>query len=259
MTEQNKSLYSRKAFVESYARKKHLQKPEQSILTFLQNNNVSGNMLDIGIGTGRTTVFFHRQFVEYTGIDYAEEMVNYCNKALKYSNVRFMHMDARNMKYFKDNTFDFVFFSFNGIDCIPYKDRETVLNEMMRVLNPCGYFAFSTHNLFYIPIMFRFTFPKNPLNWIPELKRVKIIREKNPGYEELIMSPYVEIYDGELDFEAKVIYIDPLSQLKQLEEMGVNNVKVFSFKTGREVPIDTPWNKTRDEWFYFLCQKTMNG
>lgn len=37
-------------------------------------------------------------------------------------------------------------FSWNGIDCVDYKDREQILKEMYRVTRPGGLVLFSTHN-----------------------------------------------------------------------------------------------------------------
>jgi ubiquinone/menaquinone biosynthesis C-methylase UbiE len=54
--------------------------------------------------------------------------------------------DARNLSMFSDNSFDVVFFSFNGIDYVGHAGRLAILAEVHRVLRPDGVFWFSTHN-----------------------------------------------------------------------------------------------------------------
>ena len=54
--------------------------------------------------------------------------------------------DASNLGL-KDNSFDVVIFSFNGIDYIyPYIKRLAALKEIRRVLKTNGLFIFSSHN-----------------------------------------------------------------------------------------------------------------
>jgi SAM-dependent methyltransferase len=43
--------------------------------------------------------------------------------------------------------FDFILFSFNGIDYVPACDRNAVFRELRRVGSKGGLFFFSTHNL----------------------------------------------------------------------------------------------------------------
>ncbi len=47
----------------------------------------------------------------------------------------------------KDNSFDFVLFSFNGMDSFSHKDRIAALGEIRRVLRNDGIFYFLSHNL----------------------------------------------------------------------------------------------------------------
>jgi SAM-dependent methyltransferase len=54
--------------------------------------------------------------------------------------------DARDLSEFADGQFGFVLFSFSGIDAVDHDDRAQVLAELHRVLRPCGWLLFSTHN-----------------------------------------------------------------------------------------------------------------
>ncbi len=58
-----------------------------------------------------------------------------------------MHCDASDMAVFDNACFDFVLFTFNGIDGMSHEKRIKTLKEIFRVLKYDGVFAFSTHNL----------------------------------------------------------------------------------------------------------------
>jgi ubiquinone/menaquinone biosynthesis C-methylase UbiE len=102
-------------------------------------------MLDLGVGGGRTTAHFAALAGSYLGVDYSEEMVRACT--VRFPHLRFMQADARAMPQCADASFDFVLFSYNGIDYVEETGRQRVLDEVRRVLSPHGSFAFSTHNL----------------------------------------------------------------------------------------------------------------
>jgi ubiquinone/menaquinone biosynthesis C-methylase UbiE len=145
----NKITFKASDVVESYSKHTKLQPPEGTILNLLKSSLSDMKMLDIGVGGGRTTLHFAKIVKAYEGIDYSEEMIAVCNKRFqKYSNnISFQVCDARFMNIFKDNTFDFILFSFNGIDVISHNDRLKVFKEIHRVGKPGSYFCFSTHNL----------------------------------------------------------------------------------------------------------------
>ena len=103
-------------------------------------------MLDMGVGGGRTTRYFLPMASSYIGADYAPNMIAECKKKFKSKKI-FEVLDVRNMGKFSDNMFDFILFSYNGIDSFGPEDRETALKEIKRVLRSDGYFSFSTHNI----------------------------------------------------------------------------------------------------------------
>ena len=53
-----------------------LNAAEITLINKFKNNWHTTNMLDIGIGTGRTTTIFSAIAKEYTGIDYSPNMIN---------------------------------------------------------------------------------------------------------------------------------------------------------------------------------------
>lgn len=118
--EANKKTYSSEKIIKHYASAHNLQKPEEIILNLIKNNLSEFNMLDIGVGGGRTTIAFAHLVKHYTAIDYSEGMIANCKKNLlcKFPKAKFEVADVRELNSFKDNEFDFILYSFNGIDYV---------------------------------------------------------------------------------------------------------------------------------------------
>jgi SAM-dependent methyltransferase len=101
------------------------------------------SIVDIGIGAGRTTGPLSRMFEQYIGIDYSPEMIQAAKAEFPTADLRVM--DVRRLSI--GTSVDCIMFSFNGMDCIPYEDREPVLTRISKQLVPGGYYIYSTHNL----------------------------------------------------------------------------------------------------------------
>jgi ubiquinone/menaquinone biosynthesis C-methylase UbiE len=101
-------------------------------------------ILDIGVGAGRTVGILSLLSDSYVGIDYSAEMVSACRK--RYSDADIRWGDALDLSAFDDCSFDFVMFSFNGIDSLDDSGRRTALTEISRVLDDEAIFVFCTFN-----------------------------------------------------------------------------------------------------------------
>lgn len=103
-----------------------------------------GYVLDIGCGTGRTTYPLYKLGFDVLGIDISEPMIE--EAMTKFPDIDFEVGDACKLR-FENETFDYVLFSFNGIDHIyPEQNRLKALREIHRILKPNGVFIFSSHN-----------------------------------------------------------------------------------------------------------------
>lgn len=110
-------------------------------------------ILDLGCAIGRTSVPLAKQGLKVIAVDIVPEMINVAKKL--HPDIDFRVMDAANLQ-FSDNKFDYIFFSFNGLDYLyPKKRRTKALLEIYRCLKPNGIFIFSSHNSLQIPSNFK--------------------------------------------------------------------------------------------------------
>lgn len=104
----------------------------------------------MGCGAGRTTRYLLENGFDVIAIDIAPRMIDRARRL--YPEGDFRVMDAANTD-FEDLEFDYVLFSFNGLDCLhPFTKRVKCLLEVHRVLRPDGIFIYSSHNRDYVEI-----------------------------------------------------------------------------------------------------------
>lgn len=267
-----KGLYNSKKIYSDYAQRNYLEKPEIVILDELFCQLANMDMLDMGVGGGRTTSYFAPIAKSYIGADYASQMVKVCREKFK-DKYKFIESDVRSMNEFEDNSFDFVLFSFNGIDSFGHQDRLQALKEIRRVLKNNGYFCFSSHNLNWKNLQNLFSFKlndynnknmfeiKNPIKRQTYLFKTKYrafrlaLLNKSFKMADLIArlreKDYGHIYDNSLNGKAKIYYISYHEQLRQLERAGF--IEIFSYsRNGLKTTNEEEFNN--DGWIYYLCK-----
>ena len=120
-----------------------IDRSERVLLERITKEYVGGDVLDVGVGGGRTVPLLSPFAARYVGIDFVPELVTAASKRFPDADIRVG--DARHLD-FPDASFDLAVFSINGIDSISHSDRAIALREIRRVLRPTGAFVFSTHN-----------------------------------------------------------------------------------------------------------------
>jgi len=104
-------------------------------------------ILDIGCGSGRTTIPLHKAGYRVIGVDITPEMIETARNIAEAKNLKIDYRvgDATQLE-FSNNTFEGAIFANNGWAQIPGKDnRQKALNEMHRVLKPSGVFILTSH------------------------------------------------------------------------------------------------------------------
>lgn len=110
------------------------------------------DVLDLGIGGGRTTRAVAPLVRRYVGIDYIPAMVAAAAAATDQRwDLRIG--DATVLSDFSNEEFDLVFFSFNGLATLPDPEsRRRCLAEIRRVTSPGGHFLFSLGNARFLKV-----------------------------------------------------------------------------------------------------------
>jgi SAM-dependent methyltransferase len=138
----NHGVFNADEVVASYSAMEGLTEAEGLILA--SSPRTGADVLDLGVGTGRTTPALRGLGGRYVGIDYASGMIRAARQLHPNADLRVG--DAAHLDDFGDATFDLVVFAYNGLDYLSDAQRRTCLAESYRVLRPAGTFVFSTHN-----------------------------------------------------------------------------------------------------------------
>jgi ubiquinone/menaquinone biosynthesis C-methylase UbiE len=249
----NKQTFESESVVQYYGARTGLYESEKTILEEYKDKLKNMKMLDIGVGAGRTTKHFASIAKEYLGFDYAENMVKYCRKV--FPELRFETLDVRNMGCFTDNSFDFILFSFNGLDVIDHEDRLDVLRQIYRICSSGGSFCFSSHNIQNVPKLFKLRPSFNPFISMRRLYKFLKLRRLNKSLTEIMDNPYALVIDGNHEYCLMNYYIYPIEQIRMLTEIGFTNIRTFSFSNGCEIIDPNRLASETDFAIYYLCSK----
>ena len=146
-----RETYNRDGVVETYTHavdKVGLWNSEKII--FEKYISKDSNILDLGCGAGRTTINMYKQgYKNIEGLDISDKFIDFAKSYCKANNldINFILGDATKLDFAKDNSYDAVIFSYNGMQCIPgKKNRDNVIKEVYRVLKSGGLYIFTAHN-----------------------------------------------------------------------------------------------------------------
>ncbi|PWU19185.1 MAG: class I SAM-dependent methyltransferase [Verrucomicrobia bacterium] len=247
------AFYGIPGFYAGYATQSHLQPPEETILRLMLPLLPAARMLDLGVGGGRTTLHFAKWVREYVGTDYDPDLVAACRS--RFSGyplpLKFEVCDARQMPLFQDQSFDFILFSYNGLDYGTHEERVEILKEVRRIGKPGGFFCFSSHNLNACADYFdwgRLLSP-NPALALQTARRLarRFLYNRHLNAKTFRNSDYILF-----DLGRRTYFIRPRAQVAELEK-DFFNVRAFGLVSGRELAAEE-LERTADAWIYYLCQ-----
>ncbi len=185
-------------------------------------------------------------------------MIAACRQRFSVSsqNISLEVADARSMNQFADNSFDFILFSFNGIDYVSHRDQLQVFKEVQRVGKPGCYFFFSSHNLQGIAREFDYKkqIRLNPFKTYVNLAMFAFLKLFNFSmtHDQLKTADYLIIRDESHNFRLQTYYIRPQAQIQQLAS-HFNNIEIYSWKTGLKILDESDQSINSDMWLYYLC------
>lgn len=189
------------------------------------------NCLDIGCGGGRTTFRIKQRGINVIGIDISPTMVSLAKK--QYKKIDFRVIDACDLSAFPNSFFDYVLFSFNGIDYIyPEERREKCLKEIHRVIKKGGIFAFSSHNSLCLPYQYKLL-----RNKVYNLFRLRVFARYRYAFNKYGIT--------------FVHYINCFNQKRILERLGFKDIKLI----GRNTYGGKVGSILFDNAPYYICTK----
>jgi ubiquinone/menaquinone biosynthesis C-methylase UbiE len=254
----NQETFEARDIVRSYSAENELQKPEQTILEMFRDRLKTMRVLDIGVGAGRTTRYFAPVAGHYMAIDYSHNMIEACKEKYPELAMRgaFKVCDARSMTAFAEDDFDFVLFSYNGLDYVSHDDRLEALREIRRIGKKGGYFCFSSHNLnTVLGDAFKISFTLDPLRLSYRVGRRLLFKCLTMNFQKnREKADYLIINDGAHRFRSRTYYVRPEEQIRQLSDLGFGDIRVFDLSEGKELADRAALNANQDSWLYYLCR-----
>lgn len=140
---QNRQIYGRVDIVENFASLDGLMPCERLLIDMYLTEGA--DVLDLGVGGGRTTSALWPMSGTYVGVDYSASMVEAARR--RHPHACFEVMDASELSAFADQSFDLALFSFNGLDYLhPVSKRQEAIAELARVVRLGGTVITSSHN-----------------------------------------------------------------------------------------------------------------
>ena len=256
MKEANRAVFDREA--DSYV-DLALMPAERRVLELLGDGLHEMAMLDLGIGTGRTGYTFAPLVRRYVGLDYSQRMLERAQERLEREpGVELVLGDACDLSAVGKD-FDFVLFSFNGIDAASHDERRQILSEVRRVLKPDGRFLFSSHSLGALPLDEKK--PRSPrfdgsrtyelyarLRDVRYGRRIRAINERI-DLDAAREQGWVIVEGRGHNFQIDDYYVDPEYQVEQLRAAGLEVQTVYDSE-GRETGVP---HRGRDPWLDYLC------
>ena len=259
MSDRNATTYAAEDIVNYYTQLNRLQPAEAALLERLRDQLSTMTMLDIGVGGGRTTQHFAPLVKQYVGIDYSSEMVAACQTRFKSSNypISFEVGDARELSQFDDSSFNFILFSFNGIDYVSHQDRLKIFQEIKRVGKPGCYFFFSSHNLQALEneLIWQKQIRPNPLKTYENLVMLGLfwLFNRSINRQTLKQANRLIVRDESHNFRLDTYYVRAAQQLRQLAK-DFSQVEIYPWQSSERIlDLDTP-DVGRDLWLYYLCR-----
>lgn len=105
------------------------------------------SVLDIGVGSGRTTRYFLPFAARYLGTDISPSMLVLCRKT--WPGAEIAELDLRDLAKLAPRQFDFILATSGVLDVLTQEARLKALADCVALLAPHGLFVFSVHNRHY--------------------------------------------------------------------------------------------------------------
>ncbi len=215
--------------VYSHYLSQQLTRPEVFCLLKYQQYFAGKDVLDIGVGAGRTTGYLAPLAHRYEGLDYSPVMVEYARKTMPDISVH--QANFRDLSIFKDESFDFVFATNNVIDALAHEDRQLALREACRVLREGQILVLTSHNIRYKKAYSgpELEFHRNPVTFARNIVRYlrRLDNHRRIGRLRVTHEEYALINDTGHDYACLHYYTARPTMEACLKGVGLRLLEVF--------------------------------
>jgi SAM-dependent methyltransferase len=254
VTASNADVWNRLSGV--YATQLALTPPERLLLERLRERWPEVDMLDLGVGAGRTAYTFAALARSYVGIDFAPAMIEHARRLVPETDrTTFVVQDVRDLSPWHGRGFGLVLFSFNGIDALPPDDRSVVLGEVRKVMADGAVFAFSSHSLdalpfdaslrrpsLYAPFRTAYRSVRRSVGLAGANRRLDLAQARRRGW--------ALVRDDAHDFALELCYVSAAKQVADLRDAGFGDCEVLDMR-GRGVDPAAPG---RDPHLFYIAR-----
>jgi ubiquinone/menaquinone biosynthesis C-methylase UbiE len=245
-----------KEFGSDITQKSYLKKADRGLwncekILIAKFFKLNSTVLDIGCGTGRTTIPLYNLEYKVLGIDLVPEMIISAKKIAQEKNLAIDYEvgDATNLKY-PDNSFDNAIFSTNGFGQIPSQEkRQKALEEIYRVIKPNGYFILVAH----VRVKSDFSF-----FWLKNFLKLFILKPIGIKIQEVDFGDYIftRYVDGiKLEQKQFMHIAKEKTIIRQLKQAGFNLIFAKRENEISDKDIHDKDNVYDYPPMFFVCQK----
>ena len=199
-----------------------LDPAEKRLLLDWESDYAGKRVLDLGVGTGRTTAIVAPSASHYVGIDLSEPML--AEARIRFPTTEFRRMDIRDIASLPRRSLDYILASFAVMDVFEHEERARVIAAARRALRADGLFVFSFHNLRWRDAGKPPQAPSslNPLRWARDMRQYVIGRRNYLARAHLEKRGEVHamLRDMAHQWRGVFYYTTPQAQIAEVEALG---------------------------------------
>jgi SAM-dependent methyltransferase len=186
-------------------------------------------VLDLGVGTGRTTRLLLPFCAEYVGIDLSDVMLKVARR--QFPTAQLSVLDIREIGTFGPSRFDFVLGPHCILDAVSHSERVKMLADLHTIVAPGGLLVFSSHNRRYrrAGLGPQFEFSRNPVTQLGLAFEFvgNIFRRQRTKQFQVFEKEYAIINDRGCKWRSLHYYIDRATEQRQLAQAGFDLLSVY--------------------------------
>ncbi len=215
-------------------------------------------VLDVGVGSGRTTRYLLPFAASYLGIDVSPPMIALYRR--DWPAAELAELDMRDLAKLHPRQFDFILASSGVFDVLTHEARLKAIGDCVALLAPQGFLVFSGHNRRYkragLPPKLEFSGSK--IRW--PLTAARFVRDNINHFKmkqfEQHEGDYALLNDIVHGFQGVFYYTDRATQTHQIESAGLSLVEVVG-DNGRLMKEGE--DDREDGLLFYVCQKPRVG